>query len=133
MHRRDNGNIFEQQLRRSFVPKGIVESAMTLSGLITLARDQGASDLHLEPGLPAALRVRGSLQTVGEPLKARALEEFAREVIGEPLWADFSQRRSFDLSKTISGVRCRINFCTPPAGLVLPSGCSAPSRQPSKT
>ena len=36
---------------------------MTLPQLIALARDHGASDLHLEPGLPAALRVRGQAQT----------------------------------------------------------------------
>lgn len=82
---------------------------MNLDTLVALARDQGASDLHLEPGLPAAIRVRGALRTVGEPLNARPLMEAAREVIGAQHWNEFLERRSFDLSKTISRVRCRIN------------------------
>jgi twitching motility protein PilT len=82
---------------------------MSLEALISAAREKGASDLHLESGLPAALRVRGALGTFGEPLGARALVDFARAIIGEQHWDEFLERRSFDLSKTIGGVRCRIN------------------------
>ena len=82
---------------------------MNLETLITLARDQGASDLHLEPGLPAAIRVRGTLRTVGEPVGPKALAEAAHAVIGQQHWNEFLERHSFDLSKTMSGVRCRIN------------------------
>src|SRR5215471_14233280 len=82
---------------------------MDLDGLIGLAATNGASDLHLEAGLPAALRVRGSLRTTGEPLPSKLLLEFARNVIGEEQWPHFLERRSWDLSKTIQGVRCRIN------------------------
>ncbi len=82
---------------------------MKLDALIGLARSNGASDLHLEPGLPAALRVRGSLRTVGEPVAARDLLEMAKEVIGPEQWPHFLERRSHDLSRTIQGVRCRIN------------------------
>ena len=82
---------------------------MNLESLISAAREQGASDLHLEAGLPAALRVRGTLRTLGEPITARVLMDWAREVIGTAHWNDFVERRSFDLSKTISGVRCRLN------------------------
>jgi twitching motility protein PilT len=82
---------------------------MNLDTLVALARDQGASDLHLEPGLPAAIRVRGALRTIGEPLAPRPLADAAREVIGAQHWSEFLERRSFDLSKTISRVRCRLN------------------------
>ena len=34
----------------------------------------------------------------------------ARELIGEDQWPVFLERRSFDLSRTIRGVRCRINI-----------------------
>jgi twitching motility protein PilT len=37
------------------------------------------------------------------------LLEWARELIGPDQWPHFLERRSFDLSKTIRGVRCRIN------------------------
>src|SRR3954469_16378770 len=82
---------------------------MKLDSLIGMAKTNGASDLHLEPGLPPALRVRGALRTAGEPLPARDLLEMAKEVIGTEQWPHFLERRSHDLSRTIRGVRCRIN------------------------
>src|SRR2546423_8504371 len=90
---------------------------MNLETLISVAREQGASDLHLEPGLPATLRVRGALRTVGDALPAKLLAEFAREIIGTQHWNEFIERHSFDLSKTISGVRCRINILQTARGL----------------
>jgi len=82
---------------------------MTLESLIAAAQEQGASDLHLEPGLPMALRVRGTLRTAGEPVPARTLLEFAHRLIGHDHWPQFLERRSHDMSRTIHGVRCRIN------------------------
>jgi twitching motility protein PilT len=70
---------------------------MSLRDLIALAKKEGASDLHLEPGLSAVLRVRGSLRSVGD-------------LIGAGYWPEFLQRRSFDMSRTIEGLRCRINI-----------------------
>src|SRR5580765_4773792 len=83
---------------------------MDLEALVGLAQTNGASDLHLEAGLPAALRVRGTLRTAGEPLSSKDLLEMAHRVIGDEQWPRFLERRSFDLSKTIQGVRCRINI-----------------------
>jgi len=83
---------------------------MDLDSLISLAQNNGASDLHLEAGLPAALRIRGTLRTTGEPIPAKALLELARGTIGEDQWPHFLERRSADLSKTVSGVRCRLNI-----------------------
>jgi len=81
---------------------------MTLESLIASAKQQGASDLHLEAGLPLALRIRGTLQTAGEPISPQILSGFAREILGDQ-WNQFLERHSADLSRTISGVRCRIN------------------------
>lgn len=83
---------------------------MTLEALIQIAVRQGASDLHLEAGLPAAVRVRGALRTFGDPIAARVLFEWAQTVIGVEAWAQFVERRSFDLSRSLSGVRCRMNI-----------------------
>lgn len=83
---------------------------MDLESLIGMAVENGASDLHLESALPAALRVRGTLRTVGEPVPAPRLFDLARGVIGEEDWPRFLERRSADLSRTIHGVRCRINI-----------------------
>jgi twitching motility protein PilT len=83
---------------------------MNLESLIGIARQHGASDLHLEAGLPAALRVRGALRTVGEPIAPKDLLEAARQIIGAEQWPHFLDRRSFDLSRNIQGVRCRVNI-----------------------
>jgi twitching motility protein PilT len=82
---------------------------MTLESLIETARQQGASDLHLEAGLPAALRIRGDLCTVGEPISPGVLLEMARHAVGTEAWPRFLERKSHDFSRTVAGVRCRIN------------------------
>jgi twitching motility protein PilT len=92
---------------------------MDLETLVGMAKDQGASDLHLEPALPAAVRVRGALRTAGEPLSGQMLLEIARHLIGSEQWALFLERRSFDLSRTIRGVRCRINILQSSRGVGL--------------
>src|SRR2546422_6989120 len=92
---------------------------MDLATLISIAKEQKASDLHLEAGLPSALRVRGTLRITGEPLSPRVLLEMARALIGEEQWPRFLERRSFDLSRTIQGVRCRINVLQSARGIGL--------------
>src|SRR5438876_5782648 len=92
---------------------------MDIASLIASANEQGASDLHLEPGLPAALRVRGALRIIGEPIPAKTLFDVARSMIGAEQWPHFIERRSFDLSKTIQGVRCRINILHTSRGVGL--------------
>src|SRR5256714_8179701 len=82
---------------------------MDLDSLVSLAANNGASDLHLEAGLPAALRIRGALRTSGEPVSAELLLQCARSTIGEAHWPEFLERRSYDMSRTIHGTRCRIN------------------------
>jgi twitching motility protein PilT len=82
---------------------------MNLRTLISLAKTEGASDLHIEPGLALVLRVRSQLRSVGEPLAPALTSEWARELINSEDWPYFEQRRSFDLSRSIEGLRCRIN------------------------
>ena len=83
---------------------------MDLESLISAAAASGASDLHLESRLAPATRVRGALRVSGEPIPPQVVTEMARSLIGEEQWPLFLERRSFDLSKTIQGVRCRINI-----------------------
>jgi twitching motility protein PilT len=82
---------------------------MNLEAYVVMASENGASDLHLEAGLPPALRIRGTLRTLGDPVPAAILLEAARELAGETGWPAFEARRSLDLSRTVHGVRCRIN------------------------
>ena len=83
---------------------------MDLYSLITAAKAAGASDLHLEPGLPPAMRVRGALKASGASVAGDVLLDAARELIGEKNWNQFLKRRSYDTSKNIEGTRCRINI-----------------------
>ncbi len=92
---------------------------MELESLIESAAANGASDLHLEAGMPAALRVRGALRVSGEPVAPKTLAALARGLIGEEQWPAFLERRSYDLSKTIRGVRCRINILQTSRGIGL--------------
>ena len=91
---------------------------MSLEHFITLAREAGASDLHLEGGMPPGLRIRGELKMGGEPVTAAQLTQIARELIGEA-WPEFLERRSFDLARVVSGVRCRINILQTSRGVGL--------------
>jgi len=90
---------------------------MSLDGLIAAANQERASDLHLEPGLAPAVRVRGALHTFGDPLAPKALLAFAQELIGDAEWPRFLERRSYDCSRTINGVRCRINVLQSSRGI----------------
>src|SRR5690242_17933157 len=83
---------------------------MTLETLIQRAKTLGASDIHLEAGLPMCFRIRGILKSSGEPVTGTTLNSMARSVLSDAAWNEFLVRRSFDLAKTISGVRCRINI-----------------------
>jgi twitching motility protein PilT len=87
-----------------------------LDAFIRAARDAGASDLHLEPGLAPTLRVRGQLKGQGPPVTGAHLLDMARELLGDG-WSDFLVRRSADLSTSVSGVRCRINVLHSTRGL----------------
>jgi twitching motility protein PilT len=82
---------------------------MDIEALISQAAKSGASDLHLESGLSPAMRIRGALRTAGDAIPAQVLGEMARRLLGEEQWQGFLHQRSFDFSKTIQGVRCRIN------------------------
>lgn len=82
---------------------------MRLETLIASAREQGASDVHLEGGFPATFRVRGNLKRQGDALPAAVLTSFARELLLGDEWNGFIERGSADLSRVLAGQRCRVN------------------------
>ncbi len=90
-----------------------------LDTLVARARELGASDLHLEGGLPAAMRLQGALRMSGEPVAAASLTALSRELLGEEGWAAFTEVGAFDLSRVIAGVRCRINVLHSARGVGL--------------
>lgn len=81
---------------------------MNLQLAIEDAARQGASDLHLEPGVPVTVRINGLLRRTGPAVKGRALHHALQTLLGTEAWAGFIERRSADLSRTIGGIRCRI-------------------------
>jgi twitching motility protein PilT len=83
---------------------------MFLQNLITQAKSLGASDLHLEPGLPPAFRLNGTIQIQEGLLSREVLLEQARSLLGDDRWAELVKRGSYDLSHVIAGQRCRINI-----------------------
>lgn len=89
-----------------------------LENLIGLAREKGASDLHLDAGISPHLRVRGDLERIGDPISVHALEDLVRDLLGRQ-WDDFLIQKSSDFSKTLGGVRCRFNVFQSVRGLSL--------------
>jgi len=82
---------------------------MSLESLVKTARSRGASDLHIDAGQPLMIRVRGELQRLGDGLNNAQTSAIAQELLVGDGWQHFLERRSADFSRTIAGVRCRIN------------------------
>src|SRR5271154_2567130 len=82
----------------------------SLEALVAKARELGASDIHLEGGLPVGMRLQGDLRMSGEPMQPAVITGFARELLSGDAWNEFVQQRSYDLSRAIGGVRCRVNI-----------------------
>jgi twitching motility protein PilT len=92
---------------------------MDLRSWVERAKDQGASDLHLEAGHSPAFRVRGVLRSSGDRLVGDELTSLARAVLGEDGWSAFLEQGSADLSRTVAGVRCRVNVLRSARGVGL--------------
>jgi twitching motility protein PilT len=92
---------------------------MHLDELVGRARERGASDLHLESGRPAVLRINGELQPLEDSPRGRWLMDEIRTLLGREGWAEFSETKSFDFSRNIAGVRCRVNVFKSNRGLAV--------------
>jgi twitching motility protein PilT len=86
---------------------------------IRKGRELGASDLHIEAESALIARVRGQLSSVGAAITGGVLVQAARELLGNDGWPQFLSRGSADLSRTIAGVRCRINIFQTVRGVAL--------------
>lgn len=82
---------------------------MDLAALVHHAARRGASDLHIEAGLPLALRVRGSLRTEGRPLAPSITAALADELLDAAGRRSLAERGSVDVAAHLAGRRCRIN------------------------
>ena len=97
---------------------------MELESLIESAAANGASDLHLEAGMPAALRVRGTLRVAGEPIAPKLLLEMARDAHrrranGRFFWSGVR----LTCPKPSAASAAASTFCKPRAASAWPSAC----------
>jgi len=91
---------------------------MTVQEWIRKGRELGASDLHIEADSALVARVRGQLSSTGASLAGSVIVQAARELLGDG-WPQFLSRGSADLSRTIAGVRCRINIFQTVRGVAM--------------
>jgi twitching motility protein PilT len=77
---------------------------------IRKGRELGASDLHIEADTPPVARIRGQLSAIGPAIAGTLVVQAGRELLGGDGWSQFLSRGSADLSRTIAGVRCRVNI-----------------------
>lgn len=82
---------------------------MNLQALVKLALEQKASDLHLEPGLNITIRANGTLKRLPQVASPDAVDSMVRQILNSEERADFQSRGSFDTTKVLLGVNCRIN------------------------
>ncbi len=84
---------------------------MTIEQLVTKAREDGASDIHLICGLPPKYRRHGALEDMcDEPLTEADCIEYAREQAGSDEAYELLDRvGELDAAATIAGNRCRLH------------------------
>lgn len=92
---------------------------MVLLEWIRKGRELGASDLHIEADTAPVARIRGQLSAIGPGVSGSALDQTARELLGHEGWPQFLARGSADLSRTVAGVRCRINIFQTVRGVAM--------------
>jgi twitching motility protein PilT len=84
---------------------------MTLQGLLKIARDRGASDLHLAAGVPPSVRIDGDLHRLPLPdLTADDTRTLADSAFSDVQRRAFEHGEDVDLALLVEDVgRCRCN------------------------
>jgi len=81
--------------------------------IVTEAASVKSSDVFWKPGVPPAIRVRGTVQIVenAPPLTPQDTADIARALMNEAQWEQFQDYHERDLGLTVEGVcRLRINI-----------------------
>ena len=84
----------------------------TLDGLLRTVMENGASDLHVSPGLPPILRIDGKLTPFGDtPLTPEDVEQLLFSMLSTEQRRALEQEWEIDFSYGIHGVgRFRVNI-----------------------
>jgi twitching motility protein PilT len=102
-------------------------SSVIFDEWIEQAYSLGASDLHLEAETPVVVRIRGDLQSVGGFVAGDTLVQVSRELLGAAHWARFQEQGSADISESVGGIRCRVNFFHTIRGIAIAIRLLAPA------
>lgn len=81
-----------------------------LNQYVSLALSRRGSDLHIEPGVPIAIRVQGALQQVGDAVGALVTNDIARSLLDEKGWQDFERLGGCTIATSVAGIRCRVSL-----------------------
>ncbi len=83
----------------------------TIHGLLNLAIENGASDVHIKSNKPAFLRLSGRLEAVEmDPIPPEDVREFIEQSVPEQFFGDWSRDRQVDYSYRVENIgRFRVN------------------------
>jgi len=83
----------------------------TIHGLLNLAIENGASDIHIKSGKPAFLRLSGRLESVEmDPIRSEEVQEFIEQSVPEQFFEDWQNNRQVDYSYRVENIgRFRVN------------------------
>lgn len=84
-------------------------SIVNSTELLERAFSLGASDLHISTGAPAIFRVNGHLVYEGERLTTADTESFARSIMSERQWEEFTATGELDFPLSTRFSRFRVN------------------------
>lgn len=83
----------------------------TIHGLLNLAIENGASDIHIKSNKPAFLRLSGRLESVEmDPIPPEDIREFIEQSVPEQFFSDWTTNRQVDYSYRVENIgRFRVN------------------------
>lgn len=83
----------------------------TIHGLLNLAVENGASDIHIKSNKPAYLRLNGRLESVEmDPISPEDVREFVEQSVPEQFYELWSNKRQVDYSYRVESIgRFRVN------------------------
>ena len=86
--------------------------AFDLTALLSFAKDQDASDLHISAGMPPLVRIRGEMIRLEMPALSREETQASiYDVLNDTQKRIFEERRDLDFAFEIPGVsRFRVNY-----------------------
>lgn len=84
---------------------------LTIADLCKVAKDAGASDLHITVGVPPKMRVNGNLITMDYPrMLPPDTKQLAEGIMSEEQWAKLEEKGEYDMSFSVPSMgRFRLN------------------------